>query len=177
MPEPQDSHEARNEALGAVRPLVASEETRSTNLNTRALGVISASSVITALAGLFAKEVFSSAALQKLGDSKVPAFILLIASLVLLVSTVMCGVWTLWPRHRGFIKPDGLANWEKRTDQAPLNEVLIRQQTLADQATELGSLRLFNEGKVRRLTMTYGLYAFAVLTIAVDAGLFFVGSV
>jgi hypothetical protein len=177
MSEPQDSHAARNEALGAVRPLVASEETRSTNLNTRALGVISASSIITALAGLFAKEVFSSASLQKLGDSKVPALVLLISSLVFLVATVISGVWTLLPRNRGFIVPDGLDNWENKEAQAPLDEALIRQQTLADLAEVLCSLRKFNKNKVQRLTITYVLYAIAVVVIAGDAGLFFVASV
>jgi hypothetical protein len=177
MSEPQDSHAARNEALGAVRPLVASEETRSTTLNTRALGVISASSIITALAGLFAKEVFNSASLQKLGDSKGPALVLLIGSLVFLVGTVICGVWTLLPRDRGFIEPDGLDNWKKDVGQPPLDEALIRQQTLADLAEVLGNLRDFNKAKVHRLKITYILFASAVVAMAGDTGLFFVASV
>lgn len=52
--EPPGRHAARNEAIAALRPLVSAEEARMTNLNTRALGVISASSVVTAIAAFFA---------------------------------------------------------------------------------------------------------------------------
>jgi hypothetical protein len=173
MAEPQDSHAARNEALGVVRPLVASEETRSTNLNTRALGVISASSVITALAALFAKEVFTSATLERLGHSKTPALVLLIVALVVLVATVMYGVWTLLPRKRDYVSPNELSMWADPDSNAALNEVHIRQQALAELSKELKNLRTFNEEKVRRLKTTYFLYAIAVFVIALDATLFF----
>lgn len=175
MVEPQDSHVARNEAVAAVRPLVTAEETRSTNLNTRALGVISASSVVTAIAAFFAKDVLGGTSLQNLGASKTPAVVLLIFAVTVLAATVLCGVYTLWPRTKAFIEPDGMAGWAQPGGQIG-TEAAIREQTLRDLAAYLLNVRSFNDGKVKRLKATYVLYALAVLAIAVDAMLFFISA-
>lgn len=175
MPEPQDGHAARKEAIDAVRPLVTAEETRSTNLNARALGVISASSVVTAIAAFFAKDVLGGSSLEKLGDARTAAIVLLIVAVALLACTVLSGVRTLWPGTRLFIQPDGLAAWA--AGDAIADEATVRHQTLRDLAGVLTGLREFNTEKVRRLKTTYTLYALAVAAIAIDAGIFFAAAV
>lgn len=176
MAQPDDLHLARGEALAAVRPLVAAEESRSANLNSRALGVISAGSVVTAIGAFFAKDLLTGTSLDKLGASKAAAIDLLIAAVVLLGATVLYGVFTLWPRTRSFIEPDGIKAWSTAEGQTGMSESRIRQQTLTDLAGYLIKLREFNAEKVERLQATYVLYALAVSAIAVDAVLFFVGA-
>jgi hypothetical protein len=168
-----DTSAAQNEALGALRPLVAAEDARTTALNGRALGVISASSVVTAIAAFFAKDVLTGDALATLGDSKKAAVWILIAAVVLLATAVISGVRALWPRSKDFISPDGLEDWANPQGQAIMDAEAIRTQTLRDLAAYLTSLRAFNGGKVKRLRLTYVLYALAVLVIAIDAVLFF----
>jgi hypothetical protein len=190
-PPPLDpSHASRKEALDVVRPLLAAEETRSANLNARALGMITASSIVTAVAGLFAKDVLGNdaATLKRLGDSRDPALALLMASVFFLVLTVCLGVYALWPRRRQFIRSDPKIDATKEAELRQLattdhleswkhgdvaNEDEIRKWALAATATVLADLRKFNGSKVLRLRAVYCSYAFAVVLIAADAGLFF----
>jgi hypothetical protein len=165
--------ESQKEALEVLRPLVAAEETRSTNLNARALGVISASSVVTAIAAFFAKDLLTGTALAQLGKSEKPALVLLIVALVLLVVTVGAGVYTLWPRTRLIMEPDGWEGWKSGTVQSGET---VRQQTVKDLAGLLAGLREFNSGKVKRLKSTYFLYVGAVAAIGIDACAFFIAA-
>jgi hypothetical protein len=172
-----EAHAARKEALDAVRSLVASEEQRSTNLNTRALGIISASSVVTAVAAFFAKDVWAGTALDNLDEPyRSGAVGLLIAAIACLGFAVIRGVMTLWPRARPLIVPDDLAAWTHGQPPLP-SEEKVRAGILGDLAGQLIGLRQFNAKKVTRLKRTYLAYAIAVVLIAVDAVVFFVSGV
>jgi len=163
-------YESRKDALETLRPLITAEEQRSTNLNTRAAALISAGSVVTAIAAFFSKNVLEGTALDKLGGWEEPAILLLIAAVVALGCTIILAVWTLLPRTHYFMRPDDLAKWKVEIVQ---DGELIRKQTLRDLAEILDNLREFNSQKVNRLKATYFTYAIAVIAIAIDACIFF----
>lgn len=169
-----DEHESRLEALEYLRPLVLAEEDRSTNLNGRALGIISGSAVVTAIAALFAKDVLDEEALKHLGSAEGFAIVLLTMAVGLLGLTVILGVRTLWPKERLAIEPHNINQWKFLGNTEPGEK--IRLEALKDHADLLLDLRAFNAKKVKRLKRAYTFYALAVLAIAVDAGVFFCAS-
>jgi hypothetical protein len=170
----EDQMAARGEALEAFRPLYLAEQQRMTNLNARALGVISASSIVTAIAGFFAKDALSGASgsLDQLGAARDWAIWLLIIGVGLLGISVLTGVWTLWPRDRATIKLADLPPWADGGEATSTKGEVMRQ-VLGTYAKAIKDLREFNAEKTWRLRATYFSFATAVSLIAVDAILFF----
>lgn len=146
--------------LQIIMTVVANEETRFSNLNTRAISLLSASSLITALAGLFSKDILG----ESLGGAAGFVAVMLMIVLVGLLSTAaVLVVSVLMPGKRAlFGRGDDVFDSDKVSDVETV-------QTIAfDEFSEiLETLRHRNADKVKGLHRAYGIFLGTVLAIVV----------
>jgi hypothetical protein len=119
----EDNEAALAEVLATVRPLVASEEGRTTALNSRALGVLQALAIVTAVGGFFGKDVVTQGFLDAdkkpirvdmgiwTGKLVTVAGEGLILVLAVLVITTITALQALLPHRRVFFGTDIVADW------------------------------------------------------------------
>jgi hypothetical protein len=160
---------------GAV-PLVAplwqevarNEETRFNNLNTRAVGVLTIASLVTAIAGFFAKDVQSTMAFSRGWVRGLCAGLLAAALALLAFSALLTVLGVLWPRRRALFGQNSLT-----TAPTTFQDSLAVQRLIITEYSKIArTLQARNRAKARSLTLAYSAVAAAVLTIT-TAGIAF----
>lgn len=147
------------EALKALGDAMKNEETRFSNLNTRAVAIISASSVITALAGLFAKEYFAST-LKDL-DRLIALIGITTAVACLLLATAQIVLDVLRPKPRSIFGANPLVG----VGQLPATAEAVQRIVYAEYLGIWKGLVDRNREKAEALTRGYLLFMAAVLAI------------
>lgn len=139
------------------------EETRFSNLNTRALGVVTLSGVITTIGGIFAKDLQSSAAFD--GGQRFFAAVLLALSLILLVVSIGFAVLgVLLPGGRYVF---GGNDMDDATKSKSLGEKEVNKVVHDEYSTIAGRLTARNSAKAVNLQWAYIAVSAGILLIAV----------
>jgi hypothetical protein len=91
-----------DKAFVVMQDVWKNEETRFNNLNTRALGIVTASSLVTAIINFFAKDLFASSTKPLSGEVQTRAEATVVCIMALLIATVALVVFlVLKPGGRG----------------------------------------------------------------------------
>ena len=145
--------DALKTAAAALQSATAAEETRFSNLNSRALSLLSATSLITTLAGLFSKDLLA-ASLEPIRHSMAVLIGLAVLGLAGAVYFLLVGV--LLPQRRPAFGNNALTNGGVTTEEGALeviwNEYRQIHAALLDR----------NDAKATALHSAYVLYALAV---------------
>lgn len=159
------------EAAKLVQAAAGVEETRFNNLNSRAIALLSATSLITALAGLFSKELLDT---TKLGASRTIVAGALLGTLLLLVAVASALVWgVLVPNRRVTFGDNDLTNSPGSIADAPavyavaFSEYLQIHRSLVER----------NRSKADALHFAYWIFLAAVIVIAFGAAAVAVNSI
>lgn len=151
------------EAAKLMQSAASLEETRFSNLNSRAIALLSATSLITALAGLFSRELLDT---TKLGDSRTIVAWALLGTLVLLVVVATTLVWkVLVPSRRFIFGNNDLTN-------SPANIVdasAVHTVAFSEYLQIHSSLVERNRSKASALHFAYWVFVAAVIVIAIGA--------
>ena len=154
--------QALEPAASALQAAASAEETRFNNLNTRAVALVSATSVVTALAALFARELFASpSAAPSAAATRFPplaGWLLAIAVLSLAVAVGFLVFGVLLPRKRPFFGSNELTDPSQvLTDPCVVNRIVYCEYREVHQR-----LRSRNESKAKCLNAAYIFYGAAV---------------
>lgn len=162
MPEPPalPPKEALAEAVKVLGDVMKNEETRFSNLNTRGVAVLSATSLITALAGVFSKDVlgkdFTGWGRQAGGWGLIATVVLLTITAALVVLGVLKpGERLVFGKNDLTDTPSTVADTDA-VDRIAFSEYLLVYRRLVDR----------NTGKARWLNNAYVVFLIAVLAIA-----------
>ncbi|HEV7649265.1 MAG TPA: hypothetical protein VGP26_14005 [Actinophytocola sp.] len=147
--------------LQIMMAVVANEESRFSNLNTRAISLLSATSLITALAGLFSKDILAG---SLGGVAGFVAVMLMIVLVGLLGTAAVLVLGVLMPGKRGLF---GRGN-ENVVDPNKISDVEMVQDIAFGEFTGiLTTLRERNAEKVRALHRAYSIFLGTVLAIVI----------
>ena len=137
------------------------EETRFSNINTRALGVLTIGGVVTSVAGFFAKDLLTGPAALHGWVRGTAAALLIVAVLALLAGTALAVVGVLLPKKRpAFGKNDIVDKPATLSGVEAVHMILVREYS----AIALG-LQARNEEKARELHKAYIAVLIAVVAI------------
>lgn len=148
-------------AAELIRFAASTEETRFNNLNSRAIALLSATSLVTALASIFGKEIIDS---TKLGDTREFVAAALLTTLSLLVVVAATLVWkVLVPNRRPTFGNNLLTKSPEKLDN-PLavyavayEEYFLIHKFLVER----------NGSKAQALHLAYWVFLAAVIVIAI----------
>lgn len=147
-------------ASAVVQAAAGMEETRFNNLNSRAVALVSASSLVTALIGVFSKELLGET-LRPVRNWVAGSLVVAVVALVLSVSILIVGV--LLPARRFTFGDNKITN-----PAAPLASAAEVQKEIWSEYTQvLADLQKRNGAKAQALHLAYLLYGLAVLAAAV----------
>lgn len=151
------------DAAKLLQAAVGVEETRFNNLNSRAIALLSATSLVTALAGLFSKELLDA---TKLGGSRTIVAVALLVTLILLVVTAGALVLNvLLPNRRVTFGNNDLTNSpETISDMTAVHAVAFSEYLQIH-----NSLVDRNKAKASALHFAYCVFFAAVCVIAIGA--------
>lgn len=154
---------ALEDAAKLLQAATGVEETRFNNLNSRAIALLSATSLVTALAGLFSKDLLDA---TKLGESRTIVAWSLLLSLILLVVAAAVLVWkVLLPNRRVTFGNNGLTNSPGDiADKADVHAVAFSEYLQIH-----SSLVERNKAKADALHLSYRAFLAAVIVIAFGA--------
>lgn len=177
--------EVLKEIVDTLRPLVTSEETRSNNFNTRAAAVLSASAIVTAVSGFFAKDLYT----ENLKSLSERAEWVVLGGVFLALGALGIAVFyclgVLLPKTRFAYSREHIRAWVGQAQQTPTGQEPApigdlpqsRAEVLARTAHELGwivyQLRGVNSDKANRLENAYkalGVAIIATIVLAISAG-------
>jgi hypothetical protein len=153
-------------AAAAIYAAAQNEETRFSNLNTRGVAVLSATSLVTALAGIFGKDLLATTSF--VGWQKTVGIVGLIVTLVLLVAVAWQTVeGVLVPHSRALFGGNALTDTPTSLNSADEVQMVI----FNDYRQVNNSLALRNAEKAQALESAYRLFLAAVLAAWRAAGL------
>lgn len=163
--------EALADAVKIVGDALRNEETRFSNLNTRAVAVVSASSLVTALAGVFSKDVLGP---DFTGWGRGVGSVGLCLTVLLLAVVAVIIVWkVLAPAPRWLFGNNPLTeNPASVTTALEANRIAY-----SEYLTIYAGLLARNKGKAEALTAAYWCFLGAVALIAVTTVLVIVSRV
>lgn len=154
---------ALTDAAKVMQAAAGVEETRFNNLNTRAIALVSAGSIVTSLAGLFSKELLT----DSLGEAKGFVAAGLAVVLCALVAAAGCAVLgVLLPNRRAAFGNNLLTNTPGQINTSPDLDALI----FTEYSEIRRSLAARNSAKAYWLHWAYVAFAIAIVAIAVSAG-------
>jgi len=148
------------DAVKIVGEVMRNEETRFSNLNTRAVAVVSASSLVTALAGVFSKDVLGT---DFRGWGRGVGAFGLALSVLLLAAAAVIIVWkVLAPAPRSLFGDNPLtSNPASVTTGHEVNRIAYSEYLII-----YGGLLARNKAKAEALIAAYWCFLSAVVTIA-----------
>lgn len=164
MPEPQlndpPSGDALAPSIDALKTIMLNEESRFNNLNSRAISLLAATSLITTLAGFFSKDLLGAS----LGGAvKVVAATLLVALLGLLLTAGFLVLGVLLPTRRALFGDNSIMDCSGTLTSAGEVQGIVFSEFRAI----LLDLRERNGSKARYLHRAYIFFVLTVLSIAV----------
>ena len=164
---PYPGNNALQPAAALWQEVAKNEETRFNNLNTRAVGVLSVTALVTSIAGFFTKDLLSTTVLR--GWIRGIAAGLLAASVALLaVAAFIVVVAVLWPRRRAVFGGNTL-----ETDPASFQCPEDVQKLAIDEYSQIAAtLQVRNSRKAAWLRWAYCVVMVAVASISSAAILF-----
>lgn len=148
-------------AIDALKNAIGTEESRFNNLNSRAVALLAASSIVLSLAGLFAKNL-TDGSMNPIRPAIAALLSITVLSLLLLVWTVVRLV--LWPRPRYVFGDNKLTNDPGgiRTVRE-LNEIVFR-----DYFRILDTLTARNKDKGAGMNLSYLAFGLSLLLVAIQ---------
>lgn len=148
------------DAMSVIQDAAKSEDTRFNSFNTRAVAVLSASSIVTALAGLYGKEILGPTFTGWLRPAGIVGLVVALVFLVLVALTTVVGV--LYPRRRSVFGDNALTD-----DPASIANELALQRLVFDEYRHVHhDLVARNSEKARALTWGYVCLLAAIFSIA-----------
>jgi hypothetical protein len=158
--------DSATEAAKIMSDVWKNEETRFGNLNTRAVAVVSATSLVTTILGFYSKNLFDTSSAGFGGDLRTYATVGIFVSLGLLVLTAAAIVFgVLLPRHRPLFGDNAITRGEALSildiDNTAFDEYGALYSQLADRSAE----------KAYWLSLSYVLFFLAVLGSAFTTSL------
>jgi hypothetical protein len=169
MPKEYPGTEALADAQSVMQTAANGEESRFDSLNTRAVAVLSATSLVTALAGIYGKDVVDG---TYTSWTRVVGTLGLVVTLVLLITVatvVVKGV--LVPKTSLFFGDNDLTDHPSRITTA----LELRQLVFDEYRRVHMQLLARNEEKAEALTWGYRILLSAVIAIALTVGAISIG--
>jgi len=149
-------------AAGAVLAAACqAEETRFSALNTRAVSLVSASSLITALIGIYSKDFLGAGLVEVRGPI---AFFLAVTLVALIAAVLVSIIGVLLPADRLTFGNNQITS----NDPLLQAEVEVHRVIWSDYVQVLEVLQARNKGKARALNAAYVLFTAAVVFGAVS---------
>ena len=147
-------------AASIIESAAQNETTRFNNLNSRGVAVLSATSLVTTLVGLYAKQIVGG---TFKGTTLHWSIVGLVASLVLLVVDALIIVFgVLLPKRQLMFGNNDLTD----NPASIIDDVRLQQIVFDEYRQEFVSLQMANENKGKALIWAYGVFVSAVLVIA-----------
>jgi hypothetical protein len=169
MPAEYPDDSAVADAQTVMQTAASAEEVRFDSLNTRAVAILSATSLVTALAGIYAKDVVDG---SYTGWTRVVGTVGLVITLVLLIAVAVVVVQgVLVPRTSLFFGDNTLTDTPARITSA----VAVERLAFDEYRRVHMQLIQRNEAKAAALTWGYRLLLGAVIAIAVTIGTISIG--
>ncbi len=157
---PQD--DALSEAVKALSDAMKNEETRATNANSRGVTLLSATSLVTAIIGFFAKDLFGTTVSTTARHVGIVGFVGVVALLIITAGVLVFGV--LFPARRAVFGDNKITHHD-----AALTLPQVQLVEMQEYQAIMEDLQSRTQQKMSKLKVAYFLFFMTVLFIGATA--------
>ena len=165
------SKDALPDAVRTLGDVSKNEETRFSNLNSRAIALVSATSIVTTLAGVFSKDLIGKDVSSVFSNAVrwIAIVGLTVALLLLLATALWASLGVLLPKQRYVFGDNDLLPKPGVTPNAIADAETLQRLVVSEYRTIATNLAKRNSRKASALNKSYACFLAAVITIGATA--------